>query len=150
MTHRRGFVRTAAIAMFAIAAFAETPVESLNKAKSGLVVKGYDVVAYFDQGAAVKGSDQFATEWMGAKWLFATAAHRDTFRKDPAKYVPQFGAYCAWAVGHNHTADADPEAWKIVNGKLYLNYSKDVQKMWLKEQDRMISEAEKNWPGLHK
>jgi hypothetical protein len=87
---------------------------------------------------------------MDGTWRFSSAANRDLFAADPAKYAPQFGGYCAWAVSNNHTAQIDPQAWKIVDGKLYLNYSKGVQARWSKDIPARISAGEKNWPALHK
>jgi hypothetical protein len=113
-------------------------------------VNGYDVVAYFTDSKPVMGSPQFTYEWMGARWEFATAAHRDQFVKEPAKYSPQYGGYCAWAVGHGGTATVDPEAWHIVDGKLYLNYSKSVKQKWDQDRAKWIMEADKNWPALHR
>lgn len=110
---------------------------------------GYDPVAYFVAGRPVKGSTQFASQWMGAVWLFATAEHRDLFQKEPARYAPQYGGYCAWAVSQGYTANGDPEAWRIVNGKLYLNYSKGVQKKWEQDSAARIREGDRNWPTLH-
>ena len=129
---------------------AKSPVDAVNKSGDGVAVKGYDVVAYFQQSKPVKGTARFTHEWMGAKWQFANAADRDLFAADPQKYAPQFGGYCSWAVGHGYTADIDPEAWKIIEGKLYLNYNKDVQKKWLEDTDRWIGDANKTWPGLHR
>lgn len=130
--------------------FAKDPVDPVNKDRSGLAIKGYDTVAYFTEGKPVRGSAAFTQSWNGATWRFASAANRDQFAADPAKYAPQYGAYCAWAVHKNYTADTDPEAWKIVGGKLYLNYNKEVQSMWQKDVDSRIAAADKNWPGLHK
>jgi YHS domain-containing protein len=148
--------RTAIIAslgsMFALAlpVLAKSPVDAVNQSRKGIAAKGYDVVAYFTQSAPVKGQEQFRHSWNGATFLFASAANRDAFAKSPEKYAPQFGGYCAWAVGHGYTADIDPEAWRIVNGKLYLNYSKDIQKKWMQDQDKWIMEGNRNWPSLHK
>lgn len=114
----------------------------------GLAVAGYDPVAYFTDGKAVEGSSEFTAEWKGATWRFASAAHRDQFKADPDKYAPQYGGYCAWAVSQDKTAGIDPEAWKIVDGKLYLNYDKEVQAMWEKDVPGNIRKADANWPGL--
>ena len=86
---------------------------------------------------------------MGAKWWFANASDRDRFASTPKEYAPQFGGYCAWAVSNNYTADGDPEAWKIVKGKLYINYSKTVQKKWEQDVDKRIEDGVHNWPTLH-
>lgn len=125
-------------------------VDPVNKNLFGTALKGYDPVAYFKEGRPVKGKDEFRYDWMGAKWYFASAANRDEFAKNPEKYAPQFGGYCAWAVGHGYTASIDPEAWKIVDGKLYLNYSKDVQKMWEQDVPGWIKKGNENWPRLIK
>lgn len=114
----------------------------------GLAVAGYDPVAYFTDGKAVEGSSEFSTEWKGATWRFASAAHRDRFKAEPDAYAPQYGGYCAWAVSQNKTASIDPQAWKIVDGKLYLNYDKDVQAKWEKDVPGNIRKADANWPGL--
>jgi len=125
-------------------------VEPVYKFSGALALKGYDAVAYFNDGNAVEGSEQFIHEWNGAKWLFASAANRDAFAIDPPKYAPQYGGYCAWAVGHGYTAKGDPEAWKIVNGKLYLNYSKEVQAKWVQDIPGYIEKGDENWPTFLK
>lgn len=114
----------------------------------GVAVEGYDVVAYFTENKPVEGSKEFAHEWEGAKWYFASADNRDKFIKDPKKYAPQYGGYCAWAVSQGYTASTVPEAWKIVDGKLYLNYSKGVQARWEKDIPGFIKTADKNWPDI--
>ncbi|MBI4910774.1 MAG: YHS domain protein [Acidobacteria bacterium] len=137
------------VAWACAAGIAKDPVKPVNANRMGVAVKGYDVVAYFTESKPVKGSPQFSFDWMGAKWQFASAAHRDQFSAEPAKYAPQYGGYCAWAVGHNYTADTDPEAWRIVDGKLYLNYNKSVQQKWEQDRGKWIADADKNWPTLH-
>ena len=116
----------------------------------GKAIDGYDPVAYFKQGKPVEGDSDYTTEWMGAKWYFASAADRDAFARDPEKYAPQYGGYCAWAVSQGYTAKSDPDAWKIVNGKLYLNYSADVQATWVKDIPGNITKADANWPKIEK
>lgn len=129
---------------------ASAAVDPINKNIFGTALKGYDAVAYFKEGRPVKGLDEFRQDWMGAKWYFASAANRDEFARNPEKYAPQFGGYCAWAVAHGYTASIDPEAWRIVDGKLYLNYSKDVQKKWEADVPGFIRQGNENWPKLKK
>lgn len=129
---------------------ASASVDPINKNIFGTALKGYDAVAYFKESRPVKGLDEFRYEWMGAKWYFASAANRDEFAGNPEKYAPQFGGYCAWAVAHGYTASIDPEAWRIVDGKLYLNYSKDVQKKWEADVPGFIRQGNENWPKLKK
>ncbi len=116
----------------------------------GMALSGYDAVAYFTEGRAVKGSNELEIEWGGARWRFASSANRDAFKGAPAKYAPQYGGYCAWAVSRDYTYSADPEAWRIVDGKLYLNYNKDVQAKWAQEVPQIIDRADKNWPAVLK
>ena len=129
---------------------ARSPVDPVNRTWQGLALKGYDAVAYHAAGKPVKGSAEHTHDWKGATWRFASRESLERFRNDPEKYAPQYGGYCAWAVSNNYTADADPEAWKIVNGKLYLNYDRSVQQMWERERDKRIAAADRNWPELHK
>ncbi len=115
---------------------------------SGVAIKGYDPVAYFTEGQAVKGSSRFEHKWMGAKWRFASTASREAFAANPQKFAPQYGGYCAWAVAQGSTADVDPHAWRIVDGKLYLNLSKSVQARWLQDVPGNIAKADANWPPI--
>jgi YHS domain-containing protein len=114
----------------------------------GAAVHGYDVVAYFTRNAAVRGQDTFPYTWQGTTWRFASAANRDAFAKDPDRYAPQFGGYCAYGVGRGYAVDVDPEAFAVVDGRLYLNYSKKVQATWNQDRDGHITRARANWPTV--
>lgn len=145
------FALTFLILIAAIPATAADRVDPVNTTILGdLAVDGYDAVAYFTDGKPVEGKKEHSYEWKGATWRFASAAHRELFAAAPEKYAPQFGGYCAWAVSQGYTADADPESWKIVDGKLYLNYNKKVQAQWEQDIAGLIVKAESNWPQLHK
>jgi len=135
------------LAFAVLSARAEKPV---NATFFGVAIKGYDPVAYFTDAKPVKGESDYSFEWNGARWQFASAAHRDAFKAAPEKFAPQHGGYCAWAVSQGHTASIDPAAWKIVNAKLYLNYSADVQKKWATDIPGNIAKADENWPKLLK
>ena len=139
----------AALLLCANAAFAGKA-DAVYKVDSGLAIRGYDPVAYFTQQKAVRGSEQFVYSWMGATWRFASVQDRDQFAANPTQYAPQYGGYCSYAVSKGHTASIDPEAWRIVDGRLYLNYSKGVQKNWEQDVPGNILKADRNWPGLHK
>jgi YHS domain-containing protein len=112
----------------------------------GIAVGGYDPVAYFTDGKPLPGKTEFTQVHEGATWRFATAANRDAFAADPAKYAPQYGGYCAWAVSQGYTAKGDPNAWSIVGGKLYLNYNKSVHQSWQKNAAGNITLANGHWP----
>lgn len=122
--------------------------DNVNQSRGGLGVKGYDVVAYFDLGRPVQGQGAFEHVHDGVTYRFASKAHRDRFAADPARYLPQFGGFCAWAVSRNYTADIDPTAWRIVDGKLYLNYSRSVQARWATDVRGNIAKGDANWPAL--
>jgi YHS domain-containing protein len=120
----------------------------MNVDIDGIALKGYDPVAYFTAGKPVKGQKQYQFEWKNAKWYFSSSEHLELFAENPARYAPQYGGYCAYAVSRGTTADIDPESWAIVNGKLYLNLNKDVQNTWNKDRPGYIEKADKNWPKL--
>jgi len=113
---------------------------------SDVAVNGYDVVAYFTEGKPVEGSEDFTVEYNGALWQFASAENREAFAADPAHYAPQYGGYCAWAVSQGYTARTDPEAWSIVDDKLYLNYRPSVQQQWSQDIPGNIAAGDANWP----
>lgn len=114
----------------------------------GKAIRGYDPVAYFTQSKPAKGDSDFTYRWNDAKWYFSSAENRDAFEKNPEKFAPQYGGYCAWAVSKGYTAKIDPNAWSIEGGKLYLNYSKSVQATWEEDIPGNIASADKNWPNL--
>ena len=111
-------------------------------------IKGYDPVAYFTMGEAVKGKESFTTNWKEADWYFASKENLEAFKANPKKYAPQFGGYCAYGVSKGALYKIDPEAWKIVDNKLYLNYSKSIQEKWEENPAAFIKEAESNWPKV--
>ena len=127
----------------------------IYKSSSGLLGKkfavgGYDAVAYHKESKPVPGTDEFAHAWKGATWRFSSKENLEAFVKEPEKYAPQYGGYCAFAVGHGSLASGDPKIWKIVDGKLYLNLSKSVQTSWEKDIPGLIKRGDTNWPKLLK
>lgn len=113
---------------------------------SNKAVSGYDTVAYFTEGKAVKGSAKFKFKYKGVEWYFSSGKHLDLFKKNPEKYRPQYGGYCAWAVAAKaQRAPGDPNYWKIVDDKLYLNYDADIQNKWQKDIPGFIKSGERNW-----
>lgn len=117
-------------------------------------VSGYDTVAYFTEGKPVKGSKKFRTEYMDTEWRFSSQDNLDLFLADPARYAPQYGGYCAWAMagGDNGTrgykASGDPKQWKIVDGKLYLNYDASVKADWEQDIPGFIEKADRFYPVI--
>lgn len=116
----------------------------------GNAIKGYDPVAYFTENAAVKGDRDYTYHWNGADWRFSSKQNLDLFVANPTQYAPQYGGYCAWAVSKGYTAKIDPEAWNIVEGKLYLNYSQSVKQTWQQDISGNIAKGDASWPTLLK
>ncbi len=115
---------------------------------SDVAVDGYDAVAYFTEGAPVKGSSEYEYDYMGATWRFSSAENLEAFKADPTAYAPQYGGYCAWAVSQNYTARGNPKNWRIVDGKLYLNYNDEIQQRWEQDVSGFIALGDANWPGV--
>ena len=115
---------------------------------SNTAVGGYDTVAYHTQGAPVRGSRDFTTEWSGASWRFSSQENLDLFLADPDAYAPQYGGYCAWAIAEGYTAKGDPEIWSLVDGKLYLNFNQEVQDRWEADIPGFIAAADANYPAI--
>ena len=110
-----------------------------------LAIKGYDTVAYFKDSKARKGSGSFTFKWHDMTWHFANKENRDLFAAAPEKYAPQYNGYCAWALTEARKAITDPEVWKIVDGKLYLNCSKAAYDKWIVDIPGHIKKADENW-----
>jgi len=108
---------------------------------SGVAIRGFDTVAYFTQGKAVEGVEEFSVDWSGATWLFSTQEHADLFEGSPEQYAPQYGGYCAYGVSQDYLVKIEGDQWKIEDDKLYLNYDKKVQKTWLEDIPGYIESA---------
>ncbi|MBK8225766.1 MAG: YHS domain protein [Flavobacteriales bacterium] len=120
-----------------------------NVNEKGLWVEGYDPVAYFTRNKAVKGSPQVALAHKGATFLFSSTAHRDLFRRDPGRYLPQYGGWCAFAMGDSgKKVEVDPETFKVKEGKLYLFYNaffNNTLTSWNQDEPRLRAKADRNW-----
>ena len=122
---------------------------SYNSLYAGLGAKGYDVVNYFTDGKPARGKDGYTIEYAGVKWHFVSGEHRDQFKADPQKYVPQYGGFCSWGVANGKLFDVDPvNGWRIVDGKLYMNFNADIQKVFDRDPQGFITRANANWPKL--
>jgi YHS domain-containing protein len=115
---------------------------------NGVAVQGYDPVAYFSEDAAVKGEASVTAEYNGSRYQFKNAENRDLFLANPSKYAPQYGGYCAFAVSYGELAPVDPQAFSVVEGKLYLNYSKAIRERWSADASGNIATGDRNWPSL--
>lgn len=155
MTNRKKWLIRGAVGIVVLAAVGFTFLKSIGMfasdpihTRGGLAIGGYDPVAYFTEQKPVLGKPDISERWEGSTWTFASEENRQLFVKSPRSYAPQFGGYCAFAVSQNYTAKTDPNAWTIVDGRLYLNFDLDTQKQWLAQRDPLIAKADKNWPDV--
>ena len=116
--------------------------------KEGIAINGYDPVAYFTENTPVLGRSELEYSWRGATWRFSNEQHLKQFQTEPDKYAPQYGGYCAFGLSNGYKASTSPDAWTIVDGKLYLNYNKDVRGEWLPKKDELIVKADSNWTAI--
>lgn len=119
----------------------------------GMAIKGYDPVAYFTEARAVKGSPEFQHKFLGETWHFANAGHRDVFAANPVAYAPQYGGFCAGEVMYADvssgiTTNINPEAWRIIDGKLYLFYDTDYAEFFEQNAKEFVDKADGNWPTV--
>lgn len=120
--------------------------------EKGVAIQGYDPVAYFS-GKPAEGSKKFSAAYEGVTYYFSSAANKETFVKNPARYQPQYGGWCAYAMGHDGTkVEVDPETFKIINDKLYLFYNKyfnNTLKSWNKDEQNLKTHADANWSKIY-
>jgi YHS domain-containing protein len=117
-----------------------------------VAIKGYDPVAYFTQNKAIKGKKDFSFTYQGINYYFATAGDLQSFQANPAKYEPQYGGWCAYAMGHDGSkVEVDPETFKMINGKLFLFYNRffnNTLKTWNQDEPKLHAQADKNWQNF--
>ena len=140
----------AAISFTAAPALAVVPGShsEVNTDANGLALQGYDPVAYFAAGVATQGSPQFTTTYKGARYQFTSDADLKKFLAHPMAYTPQYGGFCATGAAYGEKVKSDPTAWKVVNGKLYLNYDQKVREQWSQDTTGNIEKANNQWPTI--
>jgi YHS domain-containing protein len=138
-----GAALSVALATSSIAAGVE-----LNASSTGLAMQGYDPVAYFTQGEPTKGDYRISSVYNDATYRFANEEHKAAFEADPEAYLPQYGGYCAFGAAMGFKFDGDPEYWKIVDGELFLNLSKDIQVRWEEDIPGLVERADTNWTNI--
>jgi len=141
------FLAVLSLTLFSCIAAAAQPAVFSDAAGA---IRGYDPVAYFEKKAPVKGDRAYSHQWNGATWYFSSSANRDRFAAAPEKYGPRYGGYCAYGVAQGYAPEIDPNAWAIVDGRLYLNFSPDVQRRWSRDIPGYIRKADANWPAVLK
>lgn len=137
------------VAIVALPVFAQTASKTLvNVDETGVAIQGYDPVAFFTDSKPVKGDQKFLVKHDGAIYFFASKEHKDLFKADPVKYIPEFGGYCAYGVSKNKLVEIDVDAFQIVDGKLLLQYSKGVRDDFNADAKGNLAKANANWTGL--
>lgn len=134
------------IIALALGTFTARAQQSEIFAPGGKAIKGYDVVAFFNDSRPVAGADSLAYSYKGANWLFASRGNMEAFKANPDKYVPQYGGYCAYGTSEGHKAPTEAETWTIVDDKLYFNYNMKVKNNWSKKREELIEKADVQWP----
>ena len=152
---RRALLGLAAFAAFALTTQSAHAVKQTggeyNTLFAGLGAKSYDVVAYFTDSKPIQGSADFEAVHGGVTWRFASQEHLDLFTANPDKYAPQYGGFCAWGVAQGKLFDVDPvDGWKIIDGKLYMNFNGDILALWQKDIPGNLVKSEQNWPALNR
>ena len=122
--------------------------DHLRMRQDGVAIQGYDTVAYFTEGRAMRGAPEFAHVWNGSRWLFASAEHRDLFAGNPERYAPRFAGYCTGGLSLGYRMVADPENWYIIDGQLHLHHSKEGRDKALQDPETVIRKAEETWAKL--
>ena len=148
MTNRQRVAATLSFLLMAAAVVAAIEVTLVNANSAGVVLHGYDPVAYFVQNAAVKGDQKYQAAYKGGTYYFASEANQKLFKRDPAKYAPQYGGYCAMAVAMGQLEDADPQMFTIHNNKLLVQHNEKAHQMFMSNPDGFHQKADLQWPGL--
>ena len=136
------------VALLSLATFAQKVKH--NNLKDKVAIQGYDPVAYFESNKAIEGYKEITSEYNGAIYYFSSESNKSLFLTNPSYYEPQFGGYCAYGMSEGYEAPIQPEAFTIVDNKLYLNYNLEVREMWSKEQKIRIENAFNNWDRIQK
>lgn len=142
---------TLGVSAFGAAAVALIPGRSMAASpevytEDGVAIDGTDPVSYFKSGKPIAGKSNFAIDYKGSKFLFSSAANKAAFEADPEAYAPKYGGYCAFAMARGYVAPTEPDAWTIVDGKLYLNFNLSVRDRWSKDIPGNIAAADGHWP----
>ena len=118
--------------------------------RDGVALRGYDPVSYFTEGEPQPGLPAHSYVYKGSKFQFASADHQRLFAENPDKYAPQFGGFCSYGTAQGYKVSTQPDAFSVVDDKLYLNYNREVVKIWQQDVPGNIAKAEENWPEVSK
>jgi len=145
MTFKTPFKALISVILASFMSFAQAGPDTETD-KNDVILAGHDAVAYFTENKPVKGDAKYTAVYEGAIYRFSSAKNRDVFQKSPAKYAPVYGGFCAYGMTFGKKFEIDGKAFKVVDGKLYVNKNLDVAKAWKKDIPKHISEANAQWP----
>jgi YHS domain-containing protein len=120
----------------------------VNLNDKGVIIEGYDPVAYFTDNKAIKGNEKFAAQYEGATYWFVSAEHAELFKSDPKKYAPQYGAFCGYAVSIGKLRPVDPTIYQVEDGRLILQHTQEAFDLFNKDLKSSTAKADMNWPGI--
>jgi YHS domain-containing protein len=132
-------------ALFAMPSFAA---DTVNVDEDGIILGGYDAVAYFTEGKPVEGKSRFTHSWNGAVYRFANADNLEMFKADPERYAPAYGGYCSYGVRVGKKLAMDPTAWEVVDDRLFVQLDRGTRTLWLEERDKNIAIGDRIWPSI--
>lgn len=144
---KRTVLQLATVVAFSISAFAHAGVDTETDV-NGVILAGHDAVAYFTQGKPVEGKAKYTAVYNDAIYRFSSAKNRDLFNKNPEKYAPQYGGFCAYGMTFGKKFEIDGKAFEIVDGKLFVNKNPSVYEAWKKDVPTHITEANDSWPEV--
>lgn len=140
----------AAEAMRDAAQLTDVPAVRPVYAKNGLALSGYDPVTYFDEGRPREGQAEHQLKWRGATWQFVSLTNCERFEMDPHAFAPSYGGYCAYTVANHMPMKADPTAWTIYEGRLYMNFNESLRILWRRDIPGFIAAADLYWAATQK
>jgi hypothetical protein len=140
----RSFLSLAIASAFLLFSFSSSAGHEVFKSRQGVVIYGFDPVAYFTLGKATEGSKDFSVEFLGGTWRFVNEKNRALFLADPGNYIPQYGGHCAWGIKFDQHVETEPDSWRIVDGKLYLYRNHPAQSRWDIHQS-FVHTANRRW-----
>jgi YHS domain-containing protein len=136
------------LTLLLLSATAQAQKRLVNTDKQGLALKGHDPVAFFTQGRPVAGDYRYESNYNGTRYRFASAENKKLFDVDPARYVPQFGGFCAYGVSRGYAVDVELDAFQIVDGRLLMQYDKSVRDRFNQDTEGNLKRADANWPKV--
>jgi YHS domain-containing protein len=140
--------QTILAALFVFLSLPAFAADNVNVDEDGVILGGFDPVAYFTAGKPVEGKSRYAHNWNGAVYRFASAENLEAFKADPERYAPAYGGFCSYGVRVGKKLAVDPTAWEVVGGRLFVQLDRGTRTLWLEERDKNIAIGDRIWPSI--